>query len=666
MSDKPPSGVVAFLREARRRKVYIAAVAYVGVAVVLIELSGAVSDALLFPDWTGRLITFLLMLGFPVVLVLSWIFDVTSSGVVRTDASHDEAPAATATNPGPAPSGARRAGRARPAGKPLPPMPEPGKRPATQPLVEEAPDPERVNRAALAHIRHELRTPINGILGYTEMILEDEDDQALTADLARIRDAGGRLLELIDEVLDPKRLNESADASDLERYATRIRLDLRTPVSAVVGYTEMLLESAEESGRDDLVPDLERIRGAAKRLLELSEDLVGLATAGAASGELGQSDTSELARGVLAKIRPVSGEAQVDGQGRLLVVDDNEMNRDLLSRQLARQGYIVLTAADGAKALDVLGEQDVDLVLLDVIMPVMDGVETLRRIKADERLRDIPVLMLSSLDEVDSAIRCIELGAEDYLAKPVEAALLDARIGANLEIRRMRQRERAYRERMEADEAFIEQLLLGSFPAGVAERVRSGDAAVADLYPEATVLRCRLKGWPRPASSGAFAERIGRLRHICLGLEELAANHGVDTCLWRPDGFVAVAGVPEARDDHVEAAVALARDVLAYQHSTPEGEEPLRLALGLHTGPLLAAVLGGERLRYDVWGEALDGAEGIAAAAQAGTLVVSPPVQARLADASAFEARGVADIPGAGQMRTFVLRGPAAGGLAAG
>lgn len=753
MSKARPRGIVAFLQEAKRRKVYVSAVAYLGASVVIIELTGAVAEALLFPDWTSRLVTFLLVLGFPVVLILSWTFDITGKGVVRTERADEGvgmgaggvgaggvggvggvggagggggvagaagvagvggSPGAGTAGPGPpgagmlpgsAPGKKHRRNRTplpalrrrRPvqeavggvadsSGDPVPGLSgdsapagfgnaaaslsgesataatgHPKTSASGDPAAASsgngssggpsAPDPERVRRATLAHLRHELRTPINGIIGYAEMLLEDVEEEAFTGDLERIRAGGGKLLSLIDQVLgDHAGKNGSLE---LESYAREIRAGLRTPVTSVVGYAEILLETAQEEGREDLVPDLKRIHSAAHRLLELSGDIVGLATAGERAPGLEASEASHLTRTVLSKIQPVG--AREDGEGRLLVVDDNADNLDLLSRQLARQGYIVLTASDGQEALELLETKTVDLILLDVIMPRLDGVETLKRLKSTEKLQEIPVLMLSSLDEVDGALRCIELGAEDYLSKPVKPAVLEARITANLELFRMRERERVFRERAEADEAFIEELLSSAFPEGVADRVRAGDGDLADVVPEATVLACRIRGLSTPSSSRELGHRIQELREICGAVEALTRAHGVETCIWRSDGFLAVAGAPTALEDHVDRALTLARKLQGEKDRLPGVDgRPLRMALGVHTGPVVAAALGGDRLRYEIWGDGVKTAEALADGSPDGALVVSPTVQGRLKDRFSFQPQKVQDIAGV-QMRTYLL-----------
>ncbi|HWE49505.1 MAG TPA: response regulator [Bryobacteraceae bacterium] len=147
----------------------------------------------------------------------------------------------------------------------------------------------------------------------------------------------------------------------------------------------------------------------------------------------------------------------------MLVVDDNAANRDIVKRNLERQGYQVITASDGPEGLELLAAGGIDLVLLDVIMPGVDGLEVLRRLKEDTALREIPVVMMSALDETSGVVRCIKMGAEDYLMKPFDPVLLSARIGASLEKKRLR------------DELVLQENMasLGALTAGIAHEIRN-------------------------------------------------------------------------------------------------------------------------------------------------------------------------------------------------
>jgi CheY-like chemotaxis protein len=134
--------------------------------------------------------------------------------------------------------------------------------------------------------------------------------------------------------------------------------------------------------------------------------------------------------------------------GRALIVEDNKVNRMLLRRGLAEQGVDVIEAEDGRQALDALATEPVDLILLDLLMPVLDGYATLERIKADEALRHLPVIVITAVDDLESVVRCIELGATDYLPKPFNAQLLRARVNASLAGKRLRDLELEYLEQV--------------------------------------------------------------------------------------------------------------------------------------------------------------------------------------------------------------------------
>jgi CheY-like chemotaxis protein len=586
---------------------------------------------------------------------MAWIFDIDRGGIRRTGAVAEVGASRLTHEP-------ERRPRSGFSGSPTIPVPAaPVRRPtvvtSSSSDATEPPDPDRLKRVALGHVRHEMRTPINAILGYSEMLLEDEEDTETAADLRRINESGRRLLALVDGMLDPARLEGSIDR-EIESFAAQIEADLRTPINAVVGYCEILLEGQREIGRDVLVPDIERILSAARSLLATSGDIVLVATqAPDADGtpvSVRLQNSSDLTRGVLAKLPTTTATLSNGipaGQGSLLVVDDNPTNRDLLTRQLARHGYIVAAAADGADALEKLGSRDFDLILLDVIMPGMDGVETLRRLKEDERMREIPVIMLSSLDEVESAIRCIEAGAEEYITKPVQATLLEARIAANLEVRDLRARERIYRKRIDADAETIEQLLLSAFPPDVAERVRRGESGIADTMPTTTVVHCAAD--QSRFGSSRIPEYVAFLSDWFNEFVSLTEQRAVDACLGRRDGFLAAAW----QEDGNDSAIAIADLALAFQAELEEAGSDAASAfrIGLHTGPTVAAVIGRDRPRFDLWGEAVVTAENLAAGADPGRILVSPATSAQLRGRFSLETGRVVEIEGLGQMRPHLL-----------
>jgi two-component system cell cycle response regulator len=169
------------------------------------------------------------------------------------------------------------------------------------------------------------------------------------------------------------------------------------------------------------------------------------------------------------------------GPGSLLVVDDNAINRLMLSRHIERQGHTAAVAENGIQALEMLRSQPFDLVLLDIMMPEMDGYAVLETLKADPALRDIPVIMISALDELDSVVRCIELGAQDYLPKPFNPVLLRARIGACLERKRMRDQEVLYLQQVARVTAAAAAVETGAVDLADLEEVATRNDALGQL-----------------------------------------------------------------------------------------------------------------------------------------------------------------------------------------
>lgn len=226
------------------------------------------------------------------------------------------------------------------------------------------------------------------------------------------------------------------------RELAALRHDLLTPLNQIIGYSELLEEEASEA-HPAAVADLRRIQQAATTLVGLIRTRLQELPAGAAAVPAPSCEVL-IEPPVDADERPetVAAEPGVRS-GRILAVDDDPLNRDMLVSRLVRQGHQVTAAADGLEVLEKVRRQRFDLVLLDVMMPRLDGYETLTRLKADEELRHLPVIMISALDDIASVVRCIEAGAEDYLPKPFNATLLRARIGACLEKKALRDQEMA-------------------------------------------------------------------------------------------------------------------------------------------------------------------------------------------------------------------------------
>ena len=273
-------------------------------------------------------------------------------------------------------------------------------------------------RIDLGGLRHQLLTPLNHIVGYSEMLLEDGQTQGFDSaqqNLVRIRQTAKDMVRMVHSGLSPHPRKRG------EKLVTDLRYDLAAPVHTILQAVGAVT-GEQRTGMD--LNDVLKIGRAATELLGFTQ--------GAAAVRL----SAELTAKSVPRLRE---EVQA---GRILIVDDNRGNRELLARRLTRQGHQVTEAVSGSQALQLLVQSPQDLVLLDMLMPKLDGFQVLERIKNDPARAEIPVIVISALSEVPGVVRCLEMGAEDYLFKPIDPVLLAARIHSSLERKRLHDLEK--------------------------------------------------------------------------------------------------------------------------------------------------------------------------------------------------------------------------------
>ncbi|HUO63861.1 MAG TPA: response regulator [Terriglobales bacterium] len=509
-----------------------------------------------------------------------------------------------------------------------------------------------------AQLRHELRTPLNHIIGYAEMLLEelqDADRPELASGLAALRADARQLLTLLNEVL----ARGQTGPPDL----VAARGTLGPPLERVRAAGETLRRRAGEAGGGSLLADLERIHSATERLDELlRHGGVPPAPEGARPSTAAGSD----------------GGQQGQNRGVILVVDDNEDNRDMLARRLRRQGYEVLTAAGGRAALETLAARPLDLVLLDVMMPELDGYAVLQQLKSDPALRDIPVLMISALDELDSVVRCIQLGAEDYLGKPFDPVLLQARIGACLEKKRLHDQEARHRrelaewnqtlERRVAEQvAQLERLdrLKRFFSPQLAELIVAGgaDDPLKTHRREVTVVFLDLRGFTAFAETAEPEEVMGVLREYHAEMGRLVVEHEGTLERFTGDGMMIFFNDPVEVPNPAERALRMAvamRDVVAGLAARwrKRGWD-LALGVGIAQGYATIGAIGFEgRMDYGAIGTVTNLAARLCGEAGGGQILISSRVAAAVEEIIEAEEVGALALKGlARPVPTWSVRG---------
>lgn len=335
----------------------------------------------------------------------------------------------------------------------------------------------------------------------------------------------------------------------------------------------------------------------------------------------------------------------------ILVVDDNNINRDLLSRQLEREGYKTSSASDGKAALDYMRDLPIDIVLLDIMMPVMDGYQVLEAVHADANLRHIPIIVISAVDDMESIVRCIQLGADDYLLKPFNTTLMLARINASLEKKDLYDQLREEREKSEA-------LLLNILPEPIAERLKAGESVIADDFPDVSVLFADIVNFTPLAATVDPDNLIMLLNEIFSRFDRIVENYGLEKIKTIGDSYLVVGGLLRQIEDHSKAVAYLALDMMdAIEDINRSTGNELALRIGIHVGPVVAGVVGTSKFFYDLWGDTVNVANRMETHGEVGQIHITRALAERLADEFELEERDPLDVKGIGEMQTYFLLG---------
>jgi len=327
------------------------------------------------------------------------------------------------------------------------------------------------------------------------------------------------------------------------------------------------------------------------------------------------------------------------GQGgaRLLVADDNKANRLLLTRSLELQGRSVASAENGRVALEMLRREPFDLLLLDMEMPEMDGFQVL---VGDLQLRDLPVIVTSSLEGIESVVRCIELGAEDYLPKPVNPVLLKARLGASLEKKRLRDQQKEWMRRFATRE--------------VAQDLQTSGFALGGKRVHGAVMFTDIRGFTTLAETQPPEETIELLNTYYTLMFDAIASHGGVVTLMAGDGLMAIFGAPLPQPDPCGSAVRTALEMietidLFNLERDAEGKPRIKIGVGIASGEMVAGYAGtNERATYTCIGDTVNLASRLESHTKVAgrTILIDAATRAALSDGVEVESLGPIEIRG--------------------
>jgi adenylate cyclase len=466
----------------------------------------------------------------------------------------------------------------------------------------------------------------------------------------------------------------------------------------------------------------------------------------------------------------------------IMCIDDSATNRMILEEMVTELGHAYVSAVNGKEGLDKILQKMPDILLLDLMMPIMNGYQVLEALKADPKTRNLPVIVISAVDEMDSVLQCIKNGAEDYLPKPLNMLLLKARMGAILTRLAVHEQEERLRlesearirlivetaleavivtdqdcrilvwnpqatlafgrnpeevlgkempglvftepflgqfldgwkghkegkpwallgqtvetssvrkdgsnfpvelstsiakwnntstfnvfirditERKKAEEALrneqnkSERLLLNVLPPMIAQRLKTGENSIADAFPSATVLFSDLVGFTKISAKISAAELVKFLGDIFSEFDRLTHKYGLEKIKTIGDAYMVAGGLPIASTDHAEKLVAMGQEMItSLERVTASSPEPFKVRIGVHTGPVVAGVIGTHKFIYDLWGDTVNTASRMESHGVIGRVHVSAVTYELVKDKFKFEARGVIEVKGKGPMETYLL-----------
>jgi adenylate cyclase len=347
----------------------------------------------------------------------------------------------------------------------------------------------------------------------------------------------------------------------------------------------------------------------------------------------------------------------VTAPARILIVDDEPFNRDVLAQELELLDHVSVAAIHGREALARLAGETVDLILLDIMMPEMDGFEVLRHLKEDARLRHTPVIMISALDDLDSVVRCIELGAEDYLPKPFDPVLLKARIGACLEKKRWRDQEVAYLDRIERqmreierERARADRLLHAILPPSAVAELKMHDRVTPKRFEDVAVLFGDIVSFTSYCERHPAEKVVANLDHLTRACEDLVSAHGLEKIKTVGDCVVATANLLEPHADPVMASV---RCAFAMAEAARVNPASWQIRVGIHIGPVVAGVVGQTKFTFDVWGDTVNVAARLSDLGETGAVHLSEAAWRRLDGRARGQPLGPVAIKGKGEIAVY-------------
>jgi adenylate cyclase len=491
-----------------------------------------------------------------------------------------------------------------------------------------AKNPDQSASAAMSvgTAQQSLRASINEFVTTCELLkmeAQDVDDSMLCQALDVARNKAHAVLHDLSLLLE----NGGSDpirAIQASEHAKKATAELLDSVGSIQGV------SSNISG-PDFAEEMLRLQCVAHRLTQIAE-------------RVNQPDSGGRA----------NADASTGSKATVLVVDDDDHNRDLLSRLIRPDGYQILTAASGSHALQLVTEKKPDLVLLDLVMPKMNGLEVLRAFKRHELVKDTPVIMVSGIDDIEGITMCLENGAEDYVLKPFNTTVLRARLRGSLERKLARDQEHSNAEelrtavqQLEAERRRTEELLLNILPHSAAVELREKGAVSPTYFEEVTIVFTDFVGFTFSTEKLSAEELVGLLHEYFTAFDEIAGRYELEKLKTVGDSYMFVSGIPSRSPSHAVDAVLASLEMMQFVRMRRENNQPgWDMRIGMHSGSVVAGVVGSRKFAFDIWGDAVNFASRMVSSGGSNRINLSERTYQRVKDFFTCSARGSVPIKG--------------------
>ena len=523
---------------------------------------------------------------------------------------------------------------------------------------------DRTKSAYLAKARHNLKNPINAILGYSEMLIEDcedEDFTVLITDLRKLRNAGKEILKAIDDNF--AETNLAVVGKSITDIARDTEIAIRTPLNTIIGYSELIIEDNYNIELENFNSDIEKIIESGKRIeeeLKLIIQFKDHLEKGIKLKSFNDGEDFSMVEDVIDSIKPLeSGDKELIKTGVILAVDDNVNNTDILKKRLERLGNMVLTANNGKEGIDILSSnwQEIDLILLDIVMPEMNGFEVLRHVKGSKIFQSIPVIMISSMDDKDSIYRCIEMGANDYVTKPFDKEILNARISSSIERKQLRDKEKELIDEIKFERDKSEKLLLNILPKEIAKKLKNKEKNISKRHENITIIFTDLVNFT-PQAKNLNADKVVKiLNKLFKKFDDLTKRHGLEKIKTIGDSYFAAGGLTGNVQIAAKNTIELSKDMVKATRSLNDETDhmDLQIRIGIHTGNVIAGIIGKNKFAYDLWGATVNFASRLESTCEPGKIQISEDTKTIIGDKLDLEVRKDVVVRGIGTINTYYL-----------